>query len=444
MADSTVRLFLGDSASYLHSALTGWVPDDRSFLYGWMIGVTAVPLHSLQSLLLLQTMFGVLSALMLYGWLRIGFGVSTRVATGAAVLLALDPSQLLYERMVMAEATGFLALVAFFGCASVYVRQGAWHWMGSMVLFGITAVSMRLSVLPVVLALGVLAPVVRYAFGDKPATSTRSNRLLLGAIHVLVAVVVTVGVHDLYKRWSGHLSQSKPDYTAQSGVFRLGLVLPLVKPEHLAASGIDPRMLDEVRLDVSDPRAREAHLWTSDGFLASLRRHTAQPYKAAGKISIRAIRDDPFGLIRLGIATVSDYADAGVTTPRLQNDLGRIPTPPALAAKLRDAFDHDTTGIAYSDTPATRWYTLGAPVLVLFLFALAPLALLTLGVRWKAPSRDLRVLLCLMSLGMVAQHVLFSHIVSFRYLHPLPWFVLANLAALFARPPLVARSVAHE
>jgi hypothetical protein len=30
----------------------------------------------------------------------------------------------------------------------------------------------------------------------------------------------------------------------------------------------------------------------------------------------------------------------------------------------------------------------------------------------------------------VAGHVLFSHIVSYRYLHSLPWFVLANAALL--------------
>ena len=40
------------------------------------------------------------------------------------------------------------------------------------------------------------------------------------------------------------------------------------------------------------------------------------------------------------------------------------------------------------------------------------------------------LLLGLVSVGLVASHLLFAHIVSFRYLHPLPFFVLANLAVL--------------
>lgn len=40
--------------------------------------------------------------------------------------------------------------------------------------------------------------------------------------------------------------------------------------------------------------------------------------------------------------------------------------------------------------------------------------------------------LCLASLGLVASHLLFAHIPSLRYLHPMPWFVLANLALVLA------------
>ena len=32
--DPSVRLFVGDSASYAHAGLAGWVQRDRSYLYG--------------------------------------------------------------------------------------------------------------------------------------------------------------------------------------------------------------------------------------------------------------------------------------------------------------------------------------------------------------------------------------------------------------------------
>lgn len=130
-----------------------------------MIGITVVPLHSLTVLLLLQTLFGIATAMLLYGWLRAGLKASIGVATATATLFALDPSQLFYERMVMAESTGFVALAAFFVTACLYVRTGLVRWMSTAVMLGMLAVSMRLSVLPVMLLFGVLAPGVRSFLG---------------------------------------------------------------------------------------------------------------------------------------------------------------------------------------------------------------------------------------------------------------------------------------
>lgn len=428
-ADTWVRLFQGDSGSYLHSALTGWVPADRSFLYGWMIGATAVPAGSIHVLLGLQTLFGVASAMLLYAWLRHGLATSARMATVAAALFALEPAQIFYERMMMAEATGFLALALCFVFTCLYVRSGFWRWMALYVAFGLLAISMRVSLMPVVVVFGLLAPAVRFGVGEDARLALPQRLARLG-LHTLVAALLTFGLHSAYKHWYGRLANSPPAYIAQAGMFRLGLVLPLVKPEHLRASGVDPAMLDELTIDLHDPRARESHLWVAGGFQDVLRRHTIQPDKAAGKISIRAVRDDPFGLVRLGVSTLGDYFEPSVTYGRLQNDLGRIEPPLEQLASLRSAFGYDATGIGARSSPATHWFELGAPWLVACLFGLTPLALVTLALGWRLSGRDLRVLLCLVSLGLVAQHVLFSHIVSFRYLHPLPWFVLANTAVL--------------
>lgn len=436
-ADTWMRLFLGDSGSYLHSALTGWVPEDRSFLYGWMIGATAVPAGSIHVLLWLQTLFGVASAMLLYAWLQHGLALSARLATIAAALFALEPAQIFYERMMMAEATGFLALASFFLFACLYVRSGLWRWMALYVVCGLLAISMRVSLMPVVVVFGLLAPTVRFGMG-KGTRLALPQRLARLGLHTLVAALLTFGLHSAYKQWYGWLANSPPAYIVQAGMFRLGLVLPLVKPEHLLASGVDPAMLDELTIDLHDPRARESHLWVAGGFQDVLRRHTVQPYKTAGKISIRAVRDDPFGLVRLGVSTLADYFEPSVTSGRLQNDLGRIEPTAEQLASLRSVFGYDATGIGARSSPATHWFELGAPWLIACLFGLAPLALVTLALGWRLPGRDLRVLLCLISLGLVAQHVLFSHIVSFRYLHPLPWFVLANAGLLVAA--LAARS----
>ncbi|MBB5206973.1 hypothetical protein [Chiayiivirga flava] len=432
LLDTTVRLFMGDSGSYLLGALTGWVPGDRSFLYGWMIGATAVPLHSIHALFALQTLFGVGSAMLLYAWLRRGVGAGAAIATLAAVAFALEPAQLFYERMVMAESAGLLALALFFAGASVYVRSGRWYWIAVYVTCGLLAVAMRLSLLPMVLVLGLLAPLVRGMFNPDERARAWRRRIARTALHAAVAAAFTFGLHSAYTHWYGALAKTEPGYIAQAGMFRLGLVLPLVHADHLRASGIDPALLDELAIDPRDPRRREAQLWLPGGMQATLRRHTRDADAVAGEISMRALRDDPLGLVRMGLATVADYFDPTVAVPRLHNDLGRVPPDARHAQMLLDAFGYDISGVPASTTPAVRWFAFGAPWLVLCLLLLAPLALAALALGWRAPGRDLRVLLCLASLGLVAQHVLFSHIVSYRYLHPLPWFMLANGAALAA------------
>ena len=116
----------------------------------------------------------------------------------------------------------------------------------------------------------------------------------------------------------------------------------------------------------------------------------------------------------------------------MEDDIGVV----APDANARDIIlkwmDWDVAGIDKKDTIArvyfakSRWWLTGC------LFLLAPLALITLFVGWRHERRELYALLAFTSLGLVASHVLFSHIVSFRYLHPLPWFVLANVAVLLA------------
>ena len=68
LADPVLRFFMGDSGSYLHTALTGWRPPDRSYTYGLLVGATAIAAGSPWVLLGLQALFGVASALAL-AWL---------------------------------------------------------------------------------------------------------------------------------------------------------------------------------------------------------------------------------------------------------------------------------------------------------------------------------------------------------------------------------------
>ena len=52
--DPLPQLFMGDSGSYLFTAVSGWIPPDRSFLYGYVIRWSSLGTGSLTSLLILQ------------------------------------------------------------------------------------------------------------------------------------------------------------------------------------------------------------------------------------------------------------------------------------------------------------------------------------------------------------------------------------------------------
>lgn len=434
--DPVLRFFMGDSDTYFHTALSGWIPPDRSFLYGWLVGATAVPAGSALALLALQSAFGAMAALLLYAFLAFGLAVRPSIALAAAALFALEPAQLFYERMLMAEATGFACFVLFFAALARYVARGRFYWILIAAVFGVLAVAMRISLLPVVLALSVLAPPVRALFEpDAPRWRARWCATLL--LHLAVAVGGTWYAHDAYKRWYGELMGIAPAYTAKVGSFRLGLVAPLVEARHLRGSGVPPGMLEQIRLDYRDPRQREAQIWVAGGMLDTLSLHTRDPEKAARKISIKAAREQPLRLAAMGLRTQLDYFEPFMRGQRLEDDMGIRPPHARMLANLRQHLGYDAAQVHAMRTPAWHWFALGSHWLALVLVLLAPLALLALWLGRAESGRGLRVLLALASCGIVAGHVLFSHIMSFRYLHPLPWFFLANLAlvvtALLAR-----------
>ena len=54
--DPTPKLYMGDSGSYIHTALTGSIPRDRSYFYGYLVRWLAVWPHSFTPLLVAQAL----------------------------------------------------------------------------------------------------------------------------------------------------------------------------------------------------------------------------------------------------------------------------------------------------------------------------------------------------------------------------------------------------
>jgi len=422
--DPTVRLFFGDSASYIHSALTGWVPPDRSYLYGRLFLATALTAHSMFALALVQSLFGAITAFLLFRILRDNFDVPLSLAAALALLYCAGPAQLFYERMVMAESAGTLCLAIMFAAGFAYVKHPHWLWPIVWAAAGILAVAFRLSDLPVVLGFAIL-PVLARAIGGAPGLS-----VLKVLAHLAVALVATAALHDGYRHWYGYIEGSRPDYIADLGYFRLGLVAPLVTQDEVVRAGLPADLLDRVGPDLRDPRMREAQVWQSDGLIALIR-DAKQDYgnRTARKLSSYATRGDPFGILRMAWATMRDYFDPQMVRARILDDVGSRPASADLTEKLSRCCGYDTRVLEASPNPIARYFEASTPWLTACYFGLLPLAIVMLILQWRW-ARSSALLLAATSAGMVVAQTLFSHIVSFRYLHPFPFMVLLCVGAL--------------
>lgn len=435
LIDPTVRFFLGDSESYLHSALSGWIPPDRSFLYGLFIRYSAVWPGSLTGLLAAQALCGVLTALLCARIASTDLGVDYRAANVVALLVALEPAQVFYERMVMAESLGTLCLVTMFACGFAYLRRAAWPWLLAMALAGIVTVALRMSLLPVVLGFSVLPPLVAAV---DPGLRRSWLRV---AVHLLIALGATALLHQGYKHLYGYMFQGgRAEYLHSAGTFRLGLVAPLVKPEHLEREGLSPQLLASVGPPLADPRQREAQLWLDDGLIAVLRRAAGDDTERhARHIASAALRDDPIGFVGMAVTTTQDYFVARERAARMADDLGDRPLSAPMQEELRERLSYDAAHVHEQHRFAARYFESAGNWLIVCLFALLPLALIA-ALRVWSRRRSAAVLLVLTAAGLVAGQLLFSHIVSFRYLHPFAPLALVCAATAFA-PAARRRSV---
>src|SRR5437899_10067927 len=168
--DPLPKLFMGDSGSYLWTALSGWIPPDRSFLYGYVIRWSSLWTGSLTSLLILQVFLGAFTSLLVAFICRSVLGLALGLSYLFGVLCLLDPLQLVWERYVMTETVSlfFCALVLLF--SFLYLKQRRLWQLAIVQILSLLVISFRMSYLLVVqvsafvLPLMAFLPEIRAAF----------------------------------------------------------------------------------------------------------------------------------------------------------------------------------------------------------------------------------------------------------------------------------------
>jgi hypothetical protein len=423
--DST-PLFCYDSGAYLMNALgLGFFPE-RSYLYGWLIRVFAVPFHSLRAIVAMQVTMSALTAWLL-ALVLIRFSKTREwIAIAAAVAFAFDPQQIVHEHMVMTETTTLLLAAIYLAGALSYLEKADPWKLALLAFLGAALVGLRTVYFPVVMASAVLLPIFA---GLKP------RRL------VVLAMAVSCGstalFHLGYRRLTGSLAGREPAYHYLTGFFLAAGTAPLVRLQDID----DPRVAEAVAeqnksgLPLSDRDQRSNLMFASQGLTVRLLSKFSGDRKAANEaaahLARRAMLKHPLRFLRLGLHTYFRYWQG---IPELRWSLPwENGSPPinevedAGLQAIRVGFGVDVSKDYLLRTPSRRYHILARNWCVFLL--LSPY-LGGLAAWLSRKNRTSVAFLFAWSCLLLAATCLGGIEHSYRFLHPFSFTGLAALAAL--------------
>jgi len=426
--DPLPKLFMGDSGSYLWTALTGWIPDDRSYFYGFVIRYSSLGTESLTSLLLLQVFAGTITALAVAWIARSVFQLSARVSYILGFLCALDPLQLIWERYVLTESLS-LCLYAFVLVRSLaYLQHRRIRDVVIVQLIAVVLIGFRMSYLLVVQLTAILLPLI--AFLPELWTSA-DKRFSLGrkaTVHCLVSVSVMLGLHAGYKQVNGLLSYREPGYLYTTGIHLMASWAPVLEP----SDATDPRLAELIgkgaEFNIKDLSLRNHQHWAPGHLIQRWHELEPDPGRAnqiAKVTALRALVRNPMEILRIASKTFLGYWDIPSIKYYAHHDLGHVNPSgenlAALAQKFHWATPENIVGIS---SLLKRYFLAAWPYYLVVV--LSPLwAVILIGF---VSEKKYAVLLFFHSSIMLGTTLLFAEAPSVRYLHPLSLVTLVIIA----------------
>src|ERR1700682_3719641 len=200
--DPLPKMFMGDSACYISTALAGWIPVDRSYFYGELIRGVALSTGSLTILLLLQSFISALTALLLAHTCRSLFGLSAGASYIIGFICALDPFQLVWERYVMTETISLFFYVAGLYVSFLYLKDRGIRHLAIAQGFWILLIGFRMSYLLVVQVSAVLLPIMAFSplllatwRNRRGAQVDRFRPVRLASVHLLTSIALMLLLH---------------------------------------------------------------------------------------------------------------------------------------------------------------------------------------------------------------------------------------------------------
>jgi hypothetical protein len=429
--DHLPQFFQGDSNSYLWTAITGWIPNDRSFVYGYMIRGLSYFGYYLRPLLVAQCLASVGTCMLIYYVLRAHLGVSAILATAAACFCALDPMQLFYERMVMTEA---FSLFSFALCIAVALRYVAKPRAATLVLLTLLSmwpISLRLTFVLPSIVICLLPPLYLLlvrglrAEDDKAPAGECGTRWSLWNFnaarylgHFAVAAVCTLMLNYGYCCLFG--KSNYPRYIEENGLFQLAGLAPIIAPEDATDARVAAIIASANQSHLKNRKMFAVNLFLPGEIGDSLRKTLPDPLERSlltEAVAKNAMRRAPFQVAKLGWDTWLEYFSFDWMKPRVLGDEGAdVPFADQQLQFLQQHFKLVITPDWGARPTVTKWMYmhLRGEYYVLLAAPFLGVASLWCG-RKKNPVAILLFLIC--TVGMLGPMCVFTFPVL-RYLHP--------------------------
>lgn len=330
--DPLPKLFMGDSASYLHTALFGGVPRDRSFLYGYVIRWSSLWAGTLTSLLILQIFLGAVTAILVAVICRAIFGLASGLSYLFGLVCSLDPLQLVWQRYLMTETVSlfFYALMLLF--SFFYLKQRRLWQLVIFQILSVVVISFRMSYLPIiqitVIFLPVIAffPEIRTALRDGSSIRLKVSALKLAAFHLALSILLALALQEGYRQVNGKLAGRKPAFLRDTGFSVLTTWAPILKP----TDSRDPRLAQLIaeggQFQLNNMRAREQQLYSPGYLIARWKQIEPNPVIAndvAKQTALHALLHRPQDVATLGVKTFLDYWDVTQIRKEVNYELGK-------------------------------------------------------------------------------------------------------------------------
>jgi hypothetical protein len=345
--DHEPKFYFGDSGSYLLTAIYGYIPPDRSFVYGFLIHVFSLPFRSLKPLLLIQALAGFLSCIGLFTVLKrvSSNAVSDRTCFLITLLFSLEPMHMMFQRFVLTESLSMPVFIAYLFVVFSYFKKPQAQNLLWMQLLGLVLISLRMIFLPLVLANALITPLFAYVAGQRDLRKVFT--------HLAINLVCILILHGSYCILNGKLSKAPPAYSYWDGFFQLSAWAPAVTAQSAANPEVLKIISQPQKFPLDEPLNRVHHLWNKDGLTGRIRLAAPNLYTANSWARItaqRTLRSNPLGVLKVSGVTYAWFNTFSHIRNELKIDRGDdIPMSSNLLLRLKEFFSADKYEFDFKD-----------------------------------------------------------------------------------------------